>query len=99
MIHLLTVPIRTNTHARITSIREAPGSGIVVHYQLGTVDLLEGFVADELIPEVRRFLRAPEAETMRDIAAAAGAPVTEGVQEWRRSDLLDHLDTEGWEPL
>lgn len=99
MIYPLLDLLRGNTHVRITMVRRAPNSGVVVHYQPGTVDTLTGdFIPDRLIPEVRRSLTKPEADAVRERAAAAGAPVTAGEQEYRMADLLAHLDAEGWEP-
>lgn len=97
MIHALPDPLRGNTHVRITMIRRAPESGIVVHYQPGTV-VGGAFVSDRLIGEVRRPIDKAAADAVRGRAALAGAPVTAGEQEYRLVDLLAHLDAEGWEP-
>lgn len=97
MIYSLPSPIRGNPDVRITSIREVPGSGVVVHFQVGE-NTADGFVADRLIPEIKRFLVKPEADAVRGRAAEAGRPVTAGGQEWHYTDLLAELDAKGWEP-
>lgn len=98
MIYQLPAPLRGNTHIRITMVRRAPGSGMVVHFQPGSLDAEGVFVPDKLIGEVRRSVPKVGVDALKAVAAMAGAPVTAGEQEFRMADLLAHLDGVGWEP-
>lgn len=99
MIHALPAPVRDSTHVRVISFTEhLPSSGYVIRFRLGSLDGDGAFQADPLIPEVRRQIDKPMADRVRANAAEAGAPLIEGVQEWRHADVRAVLDAEGWAP-
>ncbi len=95
LTHQLPSPIRGATHAQLTARRETPGSGIVLHYVFGSMDG-GTFVRDSMLSEVGRFLTVHQAAQVREYAAANGAPITGGSQEYRWADLLAVMDAEEW---
>lgn len=87
MTHALPAPIRGATHVQVTARRDFPESGMVLHYRFGDMDG-ETFTPDPLLREIRRILSKPQADEIRDAAAADGAPAG----EYRWADVLDYMD-------